>query len=518
MNEAATRAAPASGASDRRSLVLVCAVLVAAVSGLIYELVAGALSSYLIGDSVTQFSLIIGLFLSSMGLGAWASKLVERDLVRWLVAVELGVGLVGGTGALLGFLAFAYTSLYQVVLFGSIVGVGILVGLEIPLVLRLLKERDELRVTVANILAADYIGALLASVLFPFLLLPHLGLVRAGLLAGLANVAVAMVLSATLRTERPLLRLRIAGGLSAAGLAALFLLAGELTSLVEDVLYRDNIVVAENTRYQRVVITRYKDDVRLFLNGHLQFSSIDEHRYHEALVHPAMSAAGRPQRVLILGGGDGLTAREVLKHASVDHIDLVDLDGAVTSLFAERPFLVDLNRGALKDPRVTVHNADAMRFLESSRQQWDVILMDLPDPSDTGLAKLYSTAFFKLCHRHLSRGGALATQATNPFRSRDAFWTIVRTIEASGGGELQATPYQNYLPTFGSWGYVLATRGPLDTSELQVSTDNKYLTNDVLPSLFVFPPDINRRGDTVSTLDNPQVVTLYQRGYSQYLD
>jgi spermidine synthase len=518
MNDTAAAAAAPSGASDRRSLVLVCAVLVAAVSGLIYELVAGALSSYLIGDSVTQFSLVIGLFLSSMGLGAWASKLIKRDLVRWLVAVELGVGLVGGTGALLGFLAFAYTALYQVVLLGSIVGVGILVGLEIPLVLRLLRERDELRVTVANILAADYIGALLASVLFPFLLLPHLGLVRAGLLAGLANVAVAMVLSLALRSERPQLQLRLAGGVSAFALSVLFLMAGELTSMVEDVLYRDAIIVAENTRYQRVVLTRYKDDVRLFLNGHLQFSSIDEHRYHEALVHPAMSAVEQPRRVLILGGGDGLTAREVLKHESVEHIDLVDLDEAVTDLFSSRPFLVDLNRGSLKDPRLSVHNEDAMRFLERSREQWDVILMDLPDPSDTGLAKLYSTAFFKLSQRHLSEHGALATQATNPFRSRDAFWTIVRTIEASGEGALKAQPYQNYLPTFGSWGYVLATRQPLEVGRLTIKTDNRYLTQAVLPSLFVFPPDIDRRGDEVSTLDNPQVVTLYQRGYSQYLD
>ena len=148
-------------------------------------------------------------------------------------------------------------------------------------------------------------------------------------------------------------------------LLAAFVGAGRFVTFLENQLYQDEILLAEDTPYQRLVVTRWRQDVRLYLNGHLQFSSVDEYRYHEALVHPAMCLAERRANILILGGGDGLAAREVLKHEGVERIDLVDIDPAVTGLFRDHPMLSRLNRGSLRHPRT----GNCLRISYRDREQ-----------------------------------------------------------------------------------------------------------------------------------------------------
>jgi spermidine synthase len=271
------------------------------------------------------------------------------------------------------------------------------------------------------------------------------------------------------------------------------------------------------------VITRWRDDIRLYLDGHLQFSSVDEYRYHEALVHPVMSLAERHERVLILGGGDGLVAREVAKYADVRSVEVVDIDPTVTDLFRDNPMLRSLNDEAFDDPRVTVHNIDAMRFLQETADTYDVIIMDLPDPSEPGLGKLYSRAFFGLVGRHLADGGMLAAQCTSPFRARQAYWCIIKTIESVELGpgphdRLLALPYHTLVPTFGTWGFALVGRERLSIDKLALQVPTRYLSGELLPTLFVFPPDMARVDTNISTLDDPVVCRLYSRGYHQYLD
>lgn len=505
---------------------LLVAVLVASTCGLVYELVAGALSSYLLGDSVTQFSLVIGIFLAAMGLGAYLSKLVRRGLVTAFIAVEILVGLLGGNTALIGFSAFAFTDATVPILLALVVAVGTLVGMEIPLVVRILRAQDSLRATLARVLSADYVGALLASVLFPFLLLPHAGLVRGALIMGLANVAVGLVVLLRLRRSGVALPrwLGALGVASAVWLVTATAGSTQLTRLLEDQLYQDHIIVAQNTRYQRLIITRWRDDVRLYLNGHLQFSSVDEYRYHETLVHPAAALAERRQRALVLGGGDGLVARELLKYPEMQRIDLVDLDPAVTDLFQDRQMLAALNGGSLRDERVAVHNEDAMRFVEASRDFYDLIIMDLPDPSEPSLGKLYTRGFFTMVGRRLASGGAFAAQCTSPFRARQAYWSIVRTIEAARWGPPEAAqrwhtaPYHTVVPTFGTWGFVVASTRPIDPSTVQITVPTRYLRTEVVPTLFTFPPDMDRVDAPISVLDDPAVVRLYRAGYHQYLE
>ena len=296
------------------TVALFLSVLLIAACGLVYELVASALASYLLGDSVFQFSTVIGTYLFAMGIGSWLSRYIGRGLVARFVAVELMVGVVGGFSSMLLFLAFAYTSAFRLTLYATVVVVGVLVGLEVPLLMRILRDRFDFKDVVSNVLTFDYLGALAASLAFPVLLVPHLGLVRSAVLFGIVNAGIALwstyLFADVLPTRRTL---------RAASVAVLALLgvgmvtAGRITDAAEGNIYADDVIFARDSRYQRIVLTAWKDDLRLFLNAHLQFSSRDEYRYHEALVHPGLSTLPAARRVLVLGGGDGLAVREILR-------------------------------------------------------------------------------------------------------------------------------------------------------------------------------------------------------------
>lgn len=487
---------------------LLFSVFVIASCGLAYELVAGALSSYLLGDSVTQFSTVIGTYLFAMGAGSWLSRYVTRDLVGAFVRIELLVGLLGGFSALGLFVVFTWLAApFKLLLYLAVFGVGVLVGLEIPLVMRILKRELAFRDLVSQVLTFDYLGALAVSLLFPLALAPHLGLVRTGLLFGLLNVAVALWALHLFRDQLPGRRwLAVqswgAAALLAGGLAG----AGELTTLAESQLYADQIVHAETTPYQRIVVTRWRDDLRLFLNGNLQFSAHDEYRYHEALVHPGLAALPAARRVLVLGGGDGLAVREILKYPGVESVTLVDLDPAMTRLFSTAPALVALNGGALGSPRVRIVNADAARWLEDSREHFDFIVVDFPDPNNFALGKLYTSAFYRLLEKRLSANGLIVVQATSPFYARQSFWCVVATLEDVG---LRTAPYHALVPSFGEWGFILAGRREFAPVAVDPAK-TRFLTPDVLPGLFAFPADMGRLDVEVNRLNNQALVRYFE--------
>src|SRR6201990_764410 len=354
-----------------RTPVLFLNVLVIATCGLVYELLAGTLASYVLGDSVTQFSLIIGIYLSALGAGAWLSRFVEKDLALRFVEVELAVAVLGGASAPLLFLSFAHLSFFHVVLYGVVFMIGVLVGLEIPLLMRILKDHLDFKELVARVLAFDYAGALIASLLFPIFLVPKLGLVRTSLMFGFLNAGVGLWATWLMRPligGRSVTRLRAQGAVVMALLAVAFIKADALTSLAEDAMFADDIVYSKTTSYQRIVVTRNRAGFQLFLNGNLQFSSADEYRYHEALVHPAMTLAsegGRTvRRVLVLGGGDGLALRELLKYPTVEQVTLVDLDPDMTRLSERFPPLARLNNNSFRAPAGRVVNEAAMIWLQ----------------------------------------------------------------------------------------------------------------------------------------------------------
>lgn len=496
--------------------VLYPSVLAIATCGLVYELGAGAMATYLLGNSVTQFSLVIGTYLSAMGVGSWLSRFVERDLLARFIEVEVAVALVGGFHAPLLFVVFAYSPAFSLVLYLLVALIGVGVGLEIPLLMRILEGQSAFRDLVARVMFLDYVGALLGSVAFPMLLVPRLGLLRTSLLFGLVNAGVALWGTALFAgDERPWRRRRLQGlaGAAILLLGGAFVYAGRFEADIEATLFADPVVYRAITPYQHVTVTHREGDTRLFLNGALQFSSVDEYRYHESLVHPPMMAAADVRRVLVLGGGDGLAVREVLEHPGVEEVVLVDLDGGVTEIFRERPELSALNRASLDDPRVRVVNADAFVWLQDPAVgEFDVAVVDFPDPNDYALGKLYTTQFYRLLAQRIAPDGAVAVQSTSPLFSPQAYWCVVRSLEAVGW---TARPYHAYVPAFGEWGFVLGTRGPVRPWARPVPPGQRFLDDGALALLFHFPVDMARREGPVNRMDNQALVRLYEEDWRE---
>lgn len=490
-----------------RTPILFLNVLIIAACGLIYELLAGTVASYVLGDSVTQFSLIIGIYLSALGVGAWLSRFLDRDLAARFVDVELAVALIGGLSAPMLFLGFSRLEWFQLFLYSIVFVIGVLVGLELPILMRILEEHLDFKELVSRVLSFDYIGSLFAAVLFPMFLVPRLGLVRTSIVFGLLNAAVGLYGTWLLR---PLLKgvmvLRIRAAFVVVILLVALIRADSLTTLAEDELYAHDIVYSSSSPYQRILVTKSQSGWQLFLNGNLQFASADEYRYHEALVHPAMSTRRSPRRVLILGGGDALALREVLKYDSVEHVTLVDLDPKMTALSEAFPPLGQLNAHALRDKRVRVVNEDAMIWVERVRDRFDTAIIDFPDPSSFALGKLYTTRFYRLLRARLTPDAAISVQATSPLFARQSYWCIVRTMEAAG---LHVRPYQTTVPSFGVWGFALAMQQPF-AAPAHVRVPVKFLDDATLAAMFVFPRDMTAVPVEINRLDNQMLVRYYE--------
>ncbi len=500
------------------SRILLLSVFFVAAAGLVYELIAGTLATYLLGSSVTVFSIVIGVFLAAMGLGAWLAQFAQDHLARWFILAELALALLGGLSALLLFVAYVFSQEGFPIVLGLIsVGIGALVGLEIPILMRIVEAGSSVRLAVSRVLAVDYVGALLGSILFPLVLLPHLGLVRTAAFLGLINLAVAFWAMSIMAQELSgVRRMKWCGALIGLVLATVFMTAGTTTSWAEDQLYDDPIVLTETTPYQRVVVTRWRDDIRLYLNGHLQFSSVDEYRYHEALMQPALSAVEVPERVLILGGGDGLAVKQAVSHPGVQSIDLVDLDGELLALFQPSGPLSNVNGDALADPRVQIHAVDAIQYVENTHQKWDVIVLDLPDPNDDTLARLYAQSTYRLILKRLSPGGVLVTQATSPYFAPKAFWCIVRTLESVADIEQVVRPYHVNVPSFGEWGFVMLGSRPDLGQSLRPGLQTQFLDDKAMAAMFHFPKDLARPEVELNRLTTAVVAEYYRDGWSTF--
>jgi spermidine synthase len=504
----------------KRTPLLFLNVVIIATCGLIYELLAGTLASYVLGDSVTQFSIIIGIYLSAMGVGSWLSGFIDKHLSERFIDIEYAVAVLGGFSAPILFLSFSRLSYFGVVLYAVVFGIGVLVGLEIPLLMRLLKDELDFKDLVSRVLAFDYVGALVASLLFPLFLVPRLGLVRTSFLFGILNVVVGIwgtwLLFPLIKKNVTFLRIK--------GFAILILLiigfikADSITTLAEDALFMDNIIYTKTSPYQRIVVTKGKTGFALFLNGNLQFNSFDEYRYHEALVHPVMSAYGEnPKRVLVLGGGDGLAVREILKYPSVESVTVVDLDPEMTGLPNKLPLLAELNKNSLNDPRVSVTNADAFVWLDNTEiEPFDVAVVDFPDPNNFALGKLYTTRFYNLLKSKLKPNAAIVIQCTSPLIARSSYWCIIKTLESVG---FIVKPYETTVPSFGIWGYALAKLEPFDVPKVPETIDLKFLNSETMTSMFEFSSDTSLPKDEeieINRLDNQALVRYYESEWRRF--
>ncbi|MGQ0564520.1 MAG: polyamine aminopropyltransferase [Gemmobacter sp.] len=508
-----------AAAVSAREVWLLVATFLVAVAGLIYELVAATLSSYLLGDSVMQFSLVIGVFLAAMGLGAGLSRFVAQALPGFVWA-QILLGLFGGFLAPVLYFSYATTGAVELPLYAMLILIGVLSGMEIPLIARALGDIGASAFRFENVLSFDYVGALVASVAFPLLILPQLGLMTASLAFGCLNLMVAG-LSLWLFRDRLQGPIRIVWAVSLAVSLAALVQAERMVSVVEASLFEDDVILSENSPYQHITVTRFQDRTRLFLDYSIQFDTQDEYRYHEALVHPAMSLAPRRAEVLILGGGDGMAAREVFRHPGVERVTLVDLDPRVTGLFATHPDLTALNGDALNDPRLTVVSQDAWKFVETSRATFDVVIVDLPDPKSIALSKLYTREFYAMLADRIGAQGLIAVQAGSPLFARQGFWSVVHTLAdtrnpTTPDATLAVVPYHVYVPSFGDWGFVLAGPQPLTDRPLVLPAGLRFLTDAAWRAAQVFAADVAETPADTNSLRDHALVGYYNDGWDYW--
>ena len=496
---------------------LLITAFVISTCGLVYELIAGTVASYLLGDSITQFSTVIGVYLFSMGIGSYLTRHVSKNIALTFVQVELMVGLVGGFSATLLFLLFNHVDNFRIVLYGLVSLIGILIGLEIPLLMRILEERLDFKTLVSQIFTFDYVGALLASLLFPLVLVPYLGLMRTSFLFGLFNIGVALWSIHIFKEQLPWQKsLKGTAVALAIALVGGFAYSDRLMSWAEASNFPDPVIYSTSTPYQRIVITSNSKDLRLFLNGNLQFSSRDEYRYHEALVHPIMAACPDPQDILVLGGGDGMAVRELLKYPAVKSITLVDLDKKMTDLFKTQVILTRLNENSLNDDKVHVVVNDAFVWLKKTPQRFDVAIVDFPDPSNYSLGKLYSDTFYKTLKKVLKPDGAVVIQSTSPFYAKNSYWCVDATLAAAG---FCTTPYHAYVPAFGDWGYVIGSLVPFqEPPQERYPSGLRYISSATFKQMLCFAKDMMPTMVSVNKLNNQSLVHLFESEWSEYVD
>jgi spermidine synthase len=518
----------------------------------------------ILGNSLKQWAMVIGLMLFWMGFGSLIqAQIKKKHLIHAFIGVETGLALAGGFSPTLTYIAYGYTAHYSLVLYFFVSFIGIMIGLEIPVIIRINNDfSKELSTNLGNILSADYIGSLAGALVYVFILLRYIPITEAAFLTAGINFSLAFVTFVYFSNKGliqkgvliPVVMVTVFCAVSYG-----FMNNREWNIKIEQPLYDDPIILSRTTQYQHIAITHYKpfDEVRLFLNGNLQFCSTDEQRYHEPMVHPVMNLAPIKSRVLILGGGDGCVLREVLKYEAVKQVLLVDLDPEMTELARTHPVLAKINGDAFKDARVKVStgqgvapgddkqlymdtpqkdpmtrrpvtqkiadvqimNVDADQFLSQVPGAWDVIIIDMPDPSTPELTKLYATQFYKKVRLHLSQNGLMVVQATSPYLARESFLCIGRTIQSAG---LAILPFHENVPSFGDWGWFLAWH-PQTTQKkskqekimdridrMEIKVDTRFITPEVFKSELVFGKgELTTDNTLINTLLHPALLSIY---------
>ncbi len=518
------------------SRTLKVALFATGLSGIVAEYILSTLATYFLGDSVKQFTLIVSVMLFSMGLGSRLSQFFKKNLIELFIACELILSLLVSFCSLLTYGIASVSEWIGIVIYTLSILIGLLIGFEIPLVTRINENYEELRFNISSVMEKDYYGSLLGGVFFAFIGLPFIGLTYTPFILGIINFLVGILVLFTLT---PLFAERWQSRLKVISLAVLGIIifglvgAKPIVMYGEQKRYKDKIIYEEQSRYQKIVMTQYKNDYWLYLNSHLQFSTFDEWLYHEPLVHPVMQFAtfGNPLEnkykkegkldVLILGGGDGCAAREVLKYENINSITLVDLDPSMTKLGKENPILLEVNKNSLNNERVKVYNSDAFNFLADSMVFYDVMIVDFPDPKTIEVNRLYTLEFYQLCYQHLRPQGIMITQAGSPYYAAKAFDCINKTMQAAG---FETLPMHNQVLTMGEWGWVIGNKS-LKSEDLKKTmqslqiqnVETKWLNNEAMLQITSFGKnwkvdEKEKDKIEINTTQNPVLYRYYNDG------
>ncbi len=505
-----------------RSRILKMAIFATGLSGIVAEYILSTLATYFLGDSVLQWTLIVSIMMFSMGLGSRISKNFQGNLLQTFIFIEFGLSILVAYSSITAYTAAAFTIYTSAIIYTMSIIIGLFIGMEIPLVIRLNNSFEILRVNVSSVMEQDYYGSLAGGLFFAFIGLPYLGITFTPFVLGMINFVVALSLFIILRPKikKPIrISIQASALLVGAIIISGFFIAEPIILFGEQKKYKDKVIFEEQSRYQKVVITQWKNDYWLFINGNQQLSTVDEKLYHEPMVHPVMKSVQYPQQVLILGGGDGCAAREVLKYDQTELITLVDLDPLMTKLGRTHEAMLEMNNNALNNPKVSIVNKDAYKFLSETNRYWDVIIIDLPDPKTIELGRLYSKEFYQLCKRHLRPGGAMVTQAGSPYYATKAFRCVLKTVDAAG---FTAIPLHNQVLTLGEWGWVLGLKEATKEKAIEHlhslqfdDVETKWLNNEAMYLITSFGKQYYGKdvGEVeVNKIHNPVLYKYYLKG------
>jgi spermidine synthase len=507
----------------RLGFTLKAAIFATGSAGMVAEFVLSTLATYLLGNAVFQWTIIMSLMLFAMGVGSRISKHFDTALLDTFVLTEFALSILCAASAILAYSVVAYSAYTGLVIYTLSIAIGVLIGFEIPLVTRINREYEELRFNIASVMEKDYYGSLVGGLFFAFIALPHIGLTYTPIILGSLNFCVAsffIIFFFYRIKQKKIISTAFAG--CALVLVMLTVSAKPIMLFSEQRLYKDKVIYVEQSHYQKIVVTQWKKDYWLFINGQQQFSTYDEEKYHEPLVHPAMRLSNQRRAVLILGGGDGLALREVLKYKDVHGVTLVDIDPSMTAFASRNPILAKINQGAMQDKRVQIVNADAGVYLQKDDRIYNIIIIDLPDPDTVDLMHLYSRRFYGLVKKHLTADGVMVTQAASPYFARQAFCSILKTVAAAG---LSPLPYHNHIPTMGEWGWVLAMKAEaMPPSKLKKrlqrldfdGLDTRFLNTAAVTAMIHFGKGVLEKQQLddieINTELNPVLVRYYRNG------
>lgn len=505
-----------------KSNILRIAIFATGLSGIVAEYILSTLATYFLGDSVLQWTMIMSIMMFSMGLGSRISRSIKTNLLEKFIFIEFTLSFLVCFSSLAAYTISAWSSLTGVAIYGLSILIGLMIGMEIPLVIRLNTEFQVLRVNISSVLENDYYGSLAGGIFFAFVGLPYLGLTYTPIVLGLVNFSVAIGLLIILWHKIEVkIRIRIAAvaTLLSFVLVSAFFFAQPIIRFGEQKKYKDKVVYTEQSKYQKIVITQWKNDYWLFINGNQQLSTFDEEMYHEPLVHPALSLTKTPYNILILGGGDGCAVREILKYPEVQKIILVDLDPAMTNLGKNNEIMTRINENAFDNEKVSVINTDGYNYIESTDEMFDVIIVDLPDPKTIEISRLYSYEFYSKCYKHLRKYGVIVTQAGSPYFASKAYSCINKTMAKAGFTTL---PMHNQVVTLGEWGWILGAKN-ISSQNLKTeiqslsfeSIETKWINHEAMSLLTSFGKDFFNKDSSkieVNAIHNPVLYKYYLNG------
>tara|TARA_B100000795_G_scaffold201384_1_gene155166 strand:+ start:61573 stop:63105 length:1533 start_codon:yes stop_codon:yes gene_type:complete len=498
----------------RQSFFLKSAIFATGVSGLVAEFIFSTLASYFIGDTIVQWTVVLSIMLFSMGVGSRLSSRVEKDLLSIFLSIEIGLSLLICLSPLFIYGLAGFTQYIHIFIYTLAALVGCAIGFEIPLVIRLNEGYEGLNKNISSIMSYDYVGSLVGGLAFAFIGLPFLGIKNSAFLFGMFNLLAALTVVIVFWEKLKAIKLRVglSMGLAFFILSISFIKSDSIKMYGEQSRFKDKIVHVVESKYQKLVVTKWLQEHWLYINGNLQMTTLDEYLYHEPMIHPVMSLVEDPKNILIIGGGDGFNAKELLKYEAIETIDLVDLDPEMTKLGAAFPSFVKANLGSLSHPKLTVLNEDGFVFLQESNSFYDLIVIDLPDAKGVDLSKLYSKEFYQMIRLHLRSNGYMVTQSGNPYLATRAFECIKKTMQNVG---FNIAPIHNHVLSMGEWSWVI---GAKDITSVQLKIrleqgtygdiETRWLNQESVKMMLNFgKPLEDTAGVQVNTINNP---VLYQ--------